>query len=132
MEKIITRRTLANRLKVVTRTIARWEQARRITPCFTDPYLAYLESEAAAMLNKVRFFCEPVDRIPSDILTTEEVAELIGVRESTVRRWLSDSDVAIPHWRFNEHVARFSLARLKAWMQVWKRQKRRKPRPIKA
>lgn len=70
---------------------------------------------------------EPLDCIPSDLMTPEETAAHYAASEITLRElkaWIHRTKNVPPHFRINRHTVRFSAGLLDGWLAERSRVKR--------
>lgn len=76
--------------------------------------------DVLAVLNRSRRAIDnPLDHIPSDLMTPEETAAHYAESEITVRElkaWIHRIKNIPPHFRINKHTVRFSAALLDGWL----------------
>lgn len=77
-----------------------------------------ISSETATEVNRevrsmaIRPVPEPAN---GAFLTVKELAEYFAVKETTIRAWIKDDDMALPHGRFNGRL-RFEPSEIEQWV----------------
>lgn len=71
---------------------------------------------------------KPLDHIPSDLVTPEEAAMHLdgsGLTGHNLVVWTRRTKNIPPHFRFNKHTVRFSMATLEDWLRERSKIRRR-------
>lgn len=111
---LLKRQLICDRLRLTRRTSYNIVGASRIALVSSD--------EIIALLNRSRrplaVGAAPLDEIPSDLRTPEEMAaEISGVTAHDLMNWTRRTKNVPPHFRFNSHTIRFSASRLHSWLE---------------
>ncbi len=117
----LRRQTICDRLRLSVR------QSYRIVG---SSYGERISSDAVVnVLNRARrAMPDPLDYIPSDLMTPEETVTRFAESEITKRElsaWTRRTKNVVPHFRLNSHTIRFSASRLERWLESRSRVRRR-------
>ena len=109
----LTRQLICDRLRLA------WRQSYRIVMPSYGPLIN--SDEVLHILNDARRgIKEPLDCIPHDIVTAEELAQdpaLNGLlTPERIMTWTHRTRNVPPHFRFNSHTIRFSRSRFFTWL----------------
>lgn len=108
----LRRQTVCERLRLAER------QSYRIVGSSYGERIS--SDEVVAVLNRARRgIDQPLDAIPSDLMTPDETVERFRDAEITTRElkaWMHRTKNIPPHFHFNKHTVRFSASRLRDWL----------------
>jgi len=117
----LRRQTICDRLRLSLR------QSYRIVGSSYGERIA--SDDVIGVLNRSRrAIPEPLDFIPSDLMTPAETATRFSESEITERElfaWTHRTKDVVPHFRLNSHTIRFSASRLEDWLGTRSRVRRR-------
>ena len=118
MPKCATVATIAKRLQCCQRTITRAMQEGDLLPCSTRPLL-FAETDVADFVNDhAKGMSARLPDIPEDLFTVTQVAEALGVKPNTVRKWIRHCDENdIPHFRMSATWIRFRMSDVSNWIK---------------
>lgn len=108
----LTRQTVCRHLRLGLRQSYRIVGASYGERISSDDVLAVLNRSRRAIDN-------PLDCIPSDLMTPDETATRFSDSEITTRElraWVRRKRNVPPHFRINKHTVRFSAALLDGWL----------------
>ena len=108
----LRRHTVCERLRLGYRQSFRIVGASYGERISSDDVLAVLNRSRRAIDN-------PLDCIPSDLMTPDETATRFSDSEITTRElraWVHRKRNVPPHFRINKHTVRFSAALLDCWL----------------
>ena len=109
---LLNRQLICDRLRLERRTSYRIIGASRLS--------LISSSDVVDLLNQSRrpFSSEPLEDIPSDLRTPDEMAaEIGGVTAHDLLNWTRRTKNIPPHFRLNKHTTLFSAHRLMAWLE---------------
>lgn len=117
----LTRELICARLRLKQR------QSYRIVPPSYGPLIS--SDEVLHLLNESRRgIAEPLEFIPSDLMTAEELSEdeALGgiVSPKKILLWTKRIKNVPPHFRINKHVTRFSRRSFFEWLDRGARRKK--------
>lgn len=135
MAKLITCATLSKRLQCCERTITRAASDGTLTPCSTSP-LIFNEETVTSFLNKHKLgMARKLFELPTDLFTTLQVANALGVKPHVVRRWVQAFvENQMPHFRLSKTWVLFRMDDVNNWLkqQTAKIEKEKEKRSQKA
>ena len=108
---LLKRQLICERLRIKHRASYRIIGASRLSLISSNDVLDLLNDSRRAMPR-------PLDEIPCDLRTPEEMAEEIGgVSAHDLLNWTHRTKNVPPHFRLNKQTTRFSASRMMAWLE---------------